>query len=135
MAIAGFDVRQKVGNQWMCGVRGVQIQWVNDQIASVLDGQRIGGDRATFGEDDLQRFCWILSGETAQANRAGPIWAYIPEDSQTVITSANKGFPFVMTRAETKVAKAVLDIAYEISKERENTEKEKGSIKKLFGLV
>ena len=64
-----------------------------------------------------------------------PIWAYIPEDSQTVITSANKGFPFVMTRAETKVAKAVLGIAHEISNERDNTEKEKGSIKKIFGLI
>ncbi len=40
-----------------------------------------------------------------------PIWAYIPEDSQTVITSANKGFPFVMTRTETKVAKAIINIA------------------------
>ena len=78
----------------MRGVRGVQIQLVDDRIASVFDGQRIGGDRAAFGEDDLQRLCRTLSGETAQTDRAGPIWSYIPEDSQTVITSANKGFPF-----------------------------------------
>ena len=44
--------------------------------------------------------------------------AYIPEDSQTVITSANKGFPFVMTRTETKVARAVLGIAEEIIGEK-----------------
>lgn len=64
-----------------------------------------------------------------------PIWAYVPEDSQTVITSANKGFPFVMTRAETKVAKAILGIGEELTKEKENTEKEnKGALKKIFGF-
>jgi len=47
-----------------------------------------------------------------------PIWSYIPEDSQTVITSTNKGFPFVMTRAETKVAKAVLLMCGEITSEK-----------------
>ena len=31
------------------------------------------------------------------------IWSYVPEDSQTVVTSANKGFPFVMTRTETRL--------------------------------
>lgn len=63
------------------------------------------------------------------------IWSYIPEDSQTVITSANKGFPFVMTRAETKVAKAIMGIANEIAKENQSPlkEKEKDTIKKLFG--
>lgn len=43
-----------------------------------------------------------------------PIWAYIPEDNQTVITSANKGFPFVMTRSETRVAKALTGIASQL---------------------
>lgn len=47
-----------------------------------------------------------------------PIWSYVPEDSQTVITSANKGFPFVMTRAETRVAKAVMHICGEILSEK-----------------
>lgn len=63
------------------------------------------------------------------------IWSYIPEDSQTVITSANKGFPFVMTRAETKVAKAIMGIANEIAKENQSPlkEKEKDTVKKLFG--
>lgn len=42
------------------------------------------------------------------------IWAYIPEDSNTVISSANKGFPFVMTRTETKVAKAISGITNEL---------------------
>jgi pilus assembly protein CpaE len=64
------------------------------------------------------------------------IWGFIPEDSQTVITSANKGFPFVMTRAETKVAKAILSIANEILKEKEpeTKDKEKNAIKKIFGM-
>jgi pilus assembly protein CpaE len=43
-----------------------------------------------------------------------PIWAYVPEDSQTVITAANRGFPFVMKRMETKVGKAIMDIANRI---------------------
>lgn len=65
-----------------------------------------------------------------------PIWAYLPEDSQTVITSANKGFPFVMTRAETKVAKAIISAAAEITKEKEveSTPEKTGTFKKLFGL-
>jgi len=60
-----------------------------------------------------------------------PIGFYIPEDSPTVITSANKGFPFVMTRTETKVAKAVISISNEIAKS--SLEKDKGAIKKIFG--
>jgi pilus assembly protein CpaE len=63
-----------------------------------------------------------------------PIWSMVPEDSQTVITSANKGFPFVMTRTETKVAKAIIEIAQEISKEKIEDVKEKMSIKKIFGF-
>lgn len=63
-----------------------------------------------------------------------PIWAYIPEDSQTVITSANKGFPFVITRAETKVAKSLMSMARELSQEKTEQEaKEKLDFKKLFG--
>lgn len=62
------------------------------------------------------------------------IWAFIPEDSQTVITSANKGFPFVMTRTETKVAKAVLNITNDLVSEKEAAEKEKSTVKKLFGI-
>ncbi len=71
-----------------------------------------------------------------------PIWNFVPEDSQTVITSANKGFPFVMTRTETKVAKAILGIATELVKEKEiltegrksGDKGEKNGVKKLFGL-
>jgi len=63
------------------------------------------------------------------------IWSYVPEDSATVITSANKGFPFVMTRAETKVAKAISQMAGDITKEKVVVEKvEKSGIKKLFGI-
>jgi pilus assembly protein CpaE len=43
-----------------------------------------------------------------------PIWVSIPEDSQTVITTANKGLPFVMTRSETKVARALMEIAEKV---------------------
>ncbi len=62
------------------------------------------------------------------------IWCFIPEDSQTVITSANKGFPFVMTRTETKVAKAILGIASELVKEKGAPGDEKSRAKKLFGF-
>lgn len=62
-----------------------------------------------------------------------PIWSYIPEDSQTVITSANKGFPFVMTRAETKVAKAIMDIGENIINELNEGTINKFSKKRLFG--
>lgn len=62
-----------------------------------------------------------------------PIWSYVPEDNQTVITSANKGFPFVMTRTETKVAKAIMDIGKEIISEMDGAIKDKPSIRKLFG--
>ena len=61
-----------------------------------------------------------------------PIWSFIPEDSQTVITSANKGFPFVMTRTETKVAKAIMGMCGELVKEK-NSVNEKPAVKKLFG--
>ncbi|MCX7745538.1 MAG: response regulator [Clostridia bacterium] len=67
-----------------------------------------------------------------------PIWSFVPEDSQTVITSANKGFPFVMTRTETKVAKAIINIANEVIKEKDimdkDKDKEKSGLKKIFGF-
>ena len=61
-----------------------------------------------------------------------PIWSFVPEDSQTVITSANKGFPFVMTRTETRVAKAIMGMCSELAKEN-NSINEKPIVKKLFG--
>lgn len=61
------------------------------------------------------------------------IWSYIPEDNQTVVTSANKGFPFVMTRTETKVAKAIMEIGKELLQEMDGEQKVKSAIKKLFG--
>ncbi len=61
------------------------------------------------------------------------IWSYVPEDNQTVVTSANKGFPFVMTRTETKVAKAVTEIGKDILQEMDGVLKEKPAFKKLFG--
>ena len=62
-----------------------------------------------------------------------PIWSYIPEDNQTVITSANKGFPFVMTRTETKVAKAIISIANEIIEKKRSGQKDGKIGKKFFG--
>lgn len=62
-----------------------------------------------------------------------PISSYIPEDSPTVITSANKGFPFVMTRTETKVAKAIMDISRDIANDTDGMQGSKPSIRKLFG--
>lgn len=54
-----------------------------------------------------------------------PIWAFIPEDSQTVITSANKGLPFVMTRSETKVARAIYNISEALCERNVEQQKEK----------
>lgn len=62
------------------------------------------------------------------------IWANIPEDSQTVVTSANKGFPFVITRSETKVAKSIMGIAKELIGDKSEAEtKEKTGLAGLFG--
>jgi pilus assembly protein CpaE len=61
-----------------------------------------------------------------------PIWSIIPEDSQTVITSANKGFPFVMTRAETKVSRAIYSMANEIISDKTADFENSGFNKKLF---
>lgn len=61
------------------------------------------------------------------------IWSYIPEDNQTVVTSANKGFPFVMTRTETKVAKAVMEIGKTLINEMDGDTKETPTLKRLFG--
>ncbi len=62
-----------------------------------------------------------------------PIWASIPQDEQTVVTSINKGFPFVLTRSETKVAKSVIEIVEKINiKQTQRSEEEKGIFKGLF---
>lgn len=63
-----------------------------------------------------------------------PIWVNIPEDSNTVITSANKGIPFVMTRDDTKVAKAVFQLSEKISENDTTPEKTKQSKWKLFNF-
>lgn len=61
------------------------------------------------------------------------IWSYVPEDSQTVVTSANKGFPFVMTRTETKVARSVMEIGENLVREMDGDTKKKSTFRKLFG--
>ncbi len=62
-----------------------------------------------------------------------PVWRFVPEDSQTVVTSANKGFPFVMTRTETKVAKAIMGMCGELIDEKGSMPKGKTIPRKLFG--
>jgi pilus assembly protein CpaE len=52
-----------------------------------------------------------------------PIWLHIPEDSTTVITSANKGIPFVMTRDDTKVARSIFSLAELVSDHEKAVEK------------
>lgn len=64
-----------------------------------------------------------------------PIWVNIPEDSTTVITSANKGFPFVMTRTETKVARAIIDISRKIASNQQNMSEKANPIKKVLGML
>ncbi len=61
-----------------------------------------------------------------------PVWAYIPEDSQTVITSANKGLPFVMTRSETKVARAIYSISEALCERKTEQQKEKEKPKRKW---
>lgn len=60
-----------------------------------------------------------------------PVWASVPEDQQTVITSINKGFPFVLTRSETKVAKSVLEIVQKLT---QNIKKKEDAKKGIFDL-
>lgn len=62
-----------------------------------------------------------------------PIWSLMPEDSNTVITSANKGIPFVMTREDTKVARAVFGMSDLLENpEGGNRREEKPAKKKWF---
>lgn len=60
------------------------------------------------------------------------IKSFVPEDNQTVVTSANKGLPFVMTRAETKVAKSVANIGKSLIDEMDGEKKKGLSLKKLY---
>ncbi len=63
-----------------------------------------------------------------------PIWSLMPEDSTTVITSANKGIPFVMTREDTKVAKAIFTMSDMLNNPEGATVKdEKPAKRRWFG--
>lgn len=64
-----------------------------------------------------------------------PVWAGIPEDSTTVITSANKGFPFVITRTETRVSRAIINICRKFESNIEKKAKEPNSFKKIIGML
>ncbi|NLE24459.1 MAG: response regulator [Clostridiaceae bacterium] len=61
-----------------------------------------------------------------------PIWVNIPEDSNTVITSANKGIPFVMSRVDTKVARSVIQLAEKVHNNNLSPASEKRSLWKVF---
>jgi pilus assembly protein CpaE len=63
-----------------------------------------------------------------------PIWVNIPEDSSTVITSANKGIPFVMTRDDTKVAKAIFELSDKIHNNDIQSAAVKYGKRKIFGF-
>jgi pilus assembly protein CpaE len=62
------------------------------------------------------------------------IWISIPEDNQTVINSVNKGFPFVLTRAETKVAKSIYEIGYHLTNEKKHISQQKSFFQKILGF-
>ncbi len=62
------------------------------------------------------------------------IWAHIPEDNYTVIHSVNKGFPFVMTRSEKKVAKSIYDISSNIINGKMVEKNQKTLLRKIFSL-
>ena len=61
-----------------------------------------------------------------------PVWVIIPEDSNTVITSANKGIPFVMSRVDTRVARSVIRLAGKIHDNNLEPAAEKRSLWKIF---
>ncbi|MGI6621920.1 MAG: response regulator/pilus assembly protein [Clostridiaceae bacterium] len=61
-----------------------------------------------------------------------PIWESIPEDSNTVVTSANKGIPFVMSRVDTKVARSVFRIANKLYNNDDSPVVEKRALWKVF---
>lgn len=61
-----------------------------------------------------------------------PIWVNIPEDNNTVITSANKGIPFVMSRVDTRVARSVINLAGKIQNNNLEPALEKRSLWKVF---
>lgn len=63
-----------------------------------------------------------------------PIWVNVPEDSSTVITSANKGIPFVMTRDDTKVARAIFELSDKINNNEEKFVSEKRAKWKIFNF-
>ena len=61
-----------------------------------------------------------------------PIWESIPEDSNTVVTSANKGIPFVMSRVDTRVARSVFRIADKLHSNDDSPALEKRALWKVF---
>lgn len=56
------------------------------------------------------------------------IWSFVPEDNNTVINSVNKGFPFVLTRVETKVAKSIYEIGSKLTNAQISAPVEKKSL-------
>jgi len=61
-----------------------------------------------------------------------PVFVNIPEDNNTVITSANKGIPFVMSRVDTRVARSIIGLADKIHANNTEPITEKRSLWKIF---
>jgi len=61
-----------------------------------------------------------------------PILVSIPEDNNTVITSANKGIPFVMSRVDTRVARSIIGLADKIHTNNMEPVTEKRTLWKVF---
>lgn len=62
------------------------------------------------------------------------IWSFVPEDSNTVINSANKGFPFVLTRSEARVSRSIYEIASNIVGKQDNKENSKTLLRKILSF-
>lgn len=62
------------------------------------------------------------------------IWAYIPEDNLTVIKSANKGLPFVMTRTKSQVTVSLNEIGSRLIAGEKQITEHKPFFKRVLGI-
>lgn len=62
------------------------------------------------------------------------IWASIPDDSQVIVNSINKGFPVALSRVDSKISRSFYEIASKITSQQSVNESEKSIIKKIFRL-
>ena len=62
------------------------------------------------------------------------IWGMVPEDSHTVINSVNKGFPFVLTRVESRIASCIYEMGAKLTQSQEPAGQKKSFIHRMFAL-